>query len=85
MTTTSLIQFGQNLPLAPTGVIPIPKGELTVINTDPHNQREKGLIPVPTPQGETMWVHPALSIASSGQLSQAGSPEARLKHPPTMW
>ena len=27
-----------------------------MINTDPHNQREKCLIPVPTPQGETMWV-----------------------------
>ena len=58
MKITSPIQFGQNLPLAPTGVVPIPKGELRVINTDPHNQREKDLIPVPTPQGETMWVHP---------------------------
>ena len=35
-----------------------PEGELRVINTDPHNQRGKGLIPVPTPQEETMWVHP---------------------------
>jgi len=56
MTTISPIQFGWNLPLAPTGVVPIPKGELRMINTDPHNQREKCLIPVPTPQGETMWV-----------------------------
>jgi len=38
-------------------VVPIPKGELRVINADPHNQREKGLISVPTPQGEIMWVH----------------------------
>jgi len=43
MTATSLTQFGQNLPLAPTGVFPIPKGELRVISTDPHSQKEKGL------------------------------------------
>ena len=58
MTTISPIQFGQDLPLVPTGVVLIPKGELRVINTDPHNQKEKGLILVPTPRGETMWVHP---------------------------
>jgi len=29
-----------------------------VVNTDPQNQKEKSLISVPTPQGETMWVHP---------------------------
>ena len=58
MTATSPIQFGQNFPLAPTGVVPIPKRKLRVINTDPHNQREKGLLPVPTPQGEMVWVHP---------------------------
>ena len=39
-------------------MVSIPKGELRVINIDPHNQREKGLILVFTPQGETMWVHP---------------------------
>jgi len=49
MTTSSPIQFGRNLPLAPTGVVPISKGELKVIDTDPHNQKEKGLISVPTP------------------------------------
>jgi len=58
MTTTSLIQFGRNLLLTPIGVVSILKGELKVINTDPHNQREKALIPVPTSQGGTMWVHP---------------------------
>ena len=58
ITATSPIQFGRDLPLAPTGVVHILKGELRVINTDPHNQREKGLIPVPTLQGEIMWVHP---------------------------
>jgi len=33
------------------------KGKLRVTNTDPYNQRDKGLISVPTPQGETMWVY----------------------------
>ena len=31
-----------------------------MINTDPHHQQEKGRMPVPTPQGEIMWVHPNL-------------------------
>ena len=31
-----------------------------MINVDPHHQQEKGLVPVPTPQGEVMWVHPDL-------------------------
>jgi len=46
MTATSPIQFVQNLWLAPTRVVAIPKRELRVINTNPHNQREKGLIHV---------------------------------------
>jgi len=58
MTTTSPIQFDWDLPPAPTGVVPISKGELRVINTDPHNQKEKCLILVPTPRAEIMWVHP---------------------------
>ena len=29
-----------------------------MINVDPRNKKEKVLIPVPTPRGETMWVHP---------------------------
>ena len=58
MTAMSPIQFERNIPLAPTRVIPILKGKLRVSNTDPHNQREKDLIPVPTSLGETMWVHP---------------------------
>jgi len=41
-------------------VVFILKGELKVLNTDPHQQRVKGLVPVPTPQGEIMWVHPDL-------------------------
>ena len=31
-----------------------------MINTDPHHQQKEGLVPIPTPQGETMWVHPDL-------------------------
>jgi len=38
----------------PAGVVSIPKEELKVINTDPHHEEEKGLVPVPTPQGEIM-------------------------------
>ena len=54
ITATSPIQFERNLLLAPTGVVLIPKWELRVINTDPHNQREKSLIPIPTLQEEIM-------------------------------
>ena len=50
---TSFLQFG-NQPPTPAGVVPIPKGELQMINTDPHHQQEKGLVPIPTPQGEIM-------------------------------
>ena len=56
---TSFLQF-EKLPLAPSGVVPIPKRELRMINTDPHHQQEKGLVPIPIPQGEIMWVHPDL-------------------------
>jgi len=52
------LQFGKELPSLPAGVVPIPKRELGVINTDPHNKKEKGLVHVPTPRGEIMWVHP---------------------------
>ena len=57
MTVSSPIQFGRNLPLVPIRVVLIPKGKLRVtISTDPHNQKEKGFIPVPT-RGEIIWVH----------------------------
>ena len=65
MTAMPPIQCGRNLPLAPTGVVFILKKELRVINTDPNNQREKDLISIPTPRGETMWVH--LDIVESQQ------------------
>ena len=60
VTSSVSLQFDRDLPLAPTGVVPIPKEKLRVINTDPHNKKEKGLIPVPTPQEEIIWVHPDL-------------------------
>ena len=31
-----------------------------MITTDPHHQQEKGLVSIPTPQGEIMQVHPDL-------------------------
>ena len=58
--TTTPLQFGQDLPPVPTGVVPIPKGELRVINTDPTTKKEKGLVPILTSQGGVMWVHPNL-------------------------
>ena len=56
---TSFLQFGRQPP-TPSGVVPVPRGEIRVVNTDPHQQQEKGLVPVPTPRGEIMWVHPDL-------------------------
>jgi len=58
MTATSPIQFGWDLQLVSIRVVPILKGQLRVVNTNPHNQKEKCLISVPTPRGETMWVYP---------------------------
>jgi len=58
MTTISPLQFSQDLPQAPTRVVPIPRGELRMININSHTQKEKSLVLVPTPRGETMWVHP---------------------------
>ena len=54
MTASSPIQFGRDLLPVPTRVVPISKGELRAINTDPHNQKGKVLIPVPTSRGEIM-------------------------------
>ena len=56
---TSILQFRRQPP-TPAGVVPIPRGELRMVNTYPHQQQEKGLVLVPTPQGEIMWVHPDL-------------------------
>src|SRR3954466_4038597 len=33
---------------------------MTIINTNPHRQREKGLVPVNLTNGEVYWVHPDL-------------------------
>ena len=50
-------RFGRDLLSVPARMVSIPKGKLNVINTDPHHKEEKGLVPVPTPHGEIMWVH----------------------------
>jgi len=60
MTSSVSLQFGRDLPSTPTRVAPIPKGKLRVISTNPHNKKENGLAPVPTPQGEITWVLPDL-------------------------
>jgi len=48
-----------------------------VINTDPHNPKEKGLILVPTPRGETMWVHP--NIVKSQQWTTVTNRKSKCK------
>jgi len=57
MTSLTPLQFGRDLLLAPTGIVPISKEEVRVINTDPYNKKEKGLVSVSTPQEEIMLVH----------------------------
>jgi len=37
------LQFSKELLSVPAGVVPILKGELRVINTDPHTKRRKAL------------------------------------------
>jgi len=56
---TLFLQFRVQPPTL-AGVVPILKGELRVFDIDPHHQQEKGLVSIPTPQGEIMWVHPNL-------------------------
>jgi len=81
---TSFLQFG-NQPPTPAGVVPIPKGEPRMINTDPHHQQEKGLVPFPTPQGEIIWVHLDLVKGQRGLLLPTGSRKARQKLRLAMW
>lgn len=38
----------------------IPKTEAQIINIDPRQCQKIGLVPVPTPDGGIMWVHPYL-------------------------
>ena len=52
------LQFGRDLPLKPTEVIPILKGELRVTNIDLHNKKEKGFVLVLTPRENIMSVYP---------------------------
>jgi len=65
----------------PAGVAPIPKGEMKIINFDPHRQKEKGLIPVPTPRGEVMWVHPDIVQDQQWTTVDRKKPRGRGKAP----
>src|SRR3954463_16214270 len=56
---TSCIQFGQSPP-TPTAVYPIHAVEMSIINSDPHRQQEKGLVRTTLPGGGAMWMHPDL-------------------------
>jgi len=82
--TTSFLQFGNQHP-TPAGVVPIPKGELRMINTDPHRQYEKGLVPIPTPQGEIMWVHPDLVDGQQWTTVTNRRSKGKAKIHPAMW
>jgi len=80
---TSFLQF-EKQPPAPSRIVPIPKGELRMINTDPRHQQEKGLVPIPTPQGEIMWVHPDLVDGQQWTAVTNRKSKARLKLHPAM-
>src|SRR4051812_23959977 len=54
---TSTIVFGSNEPTELVQVNPIPQVEMTIVNTDPHWQKEKGFVPVNLTNGEICWVH----------------------------
>ena len=58
MTSMTTLQIGKKLPSVLAGMVSIPKGELRVINTDPYNKKDKGLVLVHTPREEIIWVHP---------------------------
>ena len=81
MTSLTTLQFGKHLPLATTGVVPIPKGKLKVINIDPHNNKKKALVSDLAPRGEIMWVHLTLSKTSNELLWPIESPKAKREHP----
>jgi len=65
-TNKTSLQFGKELLSVPAGVVPVSKGELRVINTDPHNKMGKGLFPIPTPRGEIMCVYPDIIKGNNG-------------------
>ena len=49
MTSSVPLQFDRGLPLALNRVASIPKGKFRVINTDHHNEKEKGMVSITTP------------------------------------
>jgi hypothetical protein len=62
--TTNMVtvEFGQGFPKVPVpcGVVPVPRAEMRIINSDPHQQEKKGMVQYATPSGQSMWVHPDL-------------------------
>ena len=75
---TLFLQFGVQL-LTQAGVVPIPKRELRVVNTDPHHQQEKDLIHVSTLKERLYGFILTSWKASSGLLLPAGSPGGKQK------
>src|SRR3954468_13356905 len=81
--TTTTIVFGSNEPTKLIQVVPIPQVEMTIINTDPYQQRKKGLVPVSLTNGEVCWVHPDLVeddqprspvVSRKGKVPKAATP-----------
>ena len=70
MVTTNMtsIQFGKKLMPVPAGVVPIPKGELRVINIDPHHQGERVLSLSLLPKERSCGFIPISSKGNSGLL-----------------
>jgi len=81
MTATSPIQFGRDLPPALTRVVLIPKGELRVINTDPHTRRRKVLSLFLLLEKRQCGLILTLLKANNGRLSQTLRPT----HTLVMW
>ena len=75
----SFLQFGV------ARVVPIPKGELRVLNIDPHHQQEKGLIPVLLLREKSCGFIPTLWKTNSGLLLPTGSLKAKQKLHLVMW
>ena len=52
-----------------------------MINTDPHNKKEKGFVPVPDPHVEIMWIHP--DIIESQQWTSVANKKSKGKAKPS--
>ena len=56
------VEFGQGFPKVPVpcGVVPVPRAEMRIINSDPYQQEKKGMVQYATPSSQSIWVHPDL-------------------------